>query len=459
MRTSVRIFCAAAAVLAAARADATIYRVGAAGHYATIQQALTAAATAGATTASHDVRIQSGTYPENLRLPDSCCGGRSIRISGGWNALFNLQGTDPAATVVDGGDRGRVFTATDFISGSLLLDRLTLREGYLLTSGTHNLAGGGGLYARIGGTARLSLYRTVLRDNVLRGAGTGNGEAHGAGAQVVLNDASVLSVYDSRFQNNQIVQAAAQLAAYGGGLEVQVRDEARASVQRSEFAGNWAYGSRLSCGGGLFASAWGGNASAITVEDTLFQGNVVSPIGLGSAVELRASRGPSGAPVAMQVSRGRVLSNIGGSSQVHATASDDARIGISDTLVARGRGGVEVLVNGAFANLTNLTVADNSLKGVVGSVNGGGLTVVNTIAYRNTDGDLSLAGTPVVSSFNLVGVDPRFEPGWYELGGGSPAADAGTNVRPAAAGDMDLARRDRTYNGTTDVGAYEWYPY
>lgn len=456
MRTTLRLaVCAASVLAAAARADATIYRVGPAGQYATIQQALTAAATAGSSTASHDVRVQNGTYAENLRLPSPCCGGRSIRVSGAWNALFNVQGFDPATTVIDGRDRGRVLTAIEFRSGQLMLDRLTLRKGRLRTTAAETVATGAGVYGLLGESARLVLFDAVVRDNTIRATAPHSGEAMGAGVHVVLNDASSLSVHGTRFQNNLIVEAGAALASYGGGLAVEARNDARLTVQRSAFVGNWAYGSRLSYGGAVFATG-SADGLSVSLEDSSFEGNVVSPIGLGSAVELRTV---SGTASAARITRCRFLANVGGDSQLDTSAGSGTRIDVNDTLVARGGAGVKASVHGGTTSLVNLTVADNDLRGVVGSATTGQLRVFNTIAWGNAGGDFSLAGAGVLQSHNLVGEDPLFQPGTYELGGASPAADAGTNSVRTGLDDLDLARRDRVYNGTVDIGAYEWYPY
>ena len=73
-------------------------------------------------------------------------------------------------------------------------------------------------------------------------------------------------------------------------------------------------------------------------------------------------------------------------------------------------------------------------------------------------GDLSLAGTEVLTGFNLVGINPGFRPGTYELDGGSAAADAGTNAPPIPLLPVDLALYPRVYNATVDIGAYEWRP-
>lgn len=440
-------------------AGADVFTVGPSGRYATIQAALTEAALTPPyvppTPVTHEIRVQAGTFPENLRLPIPCCGRRNIRVGGGWNASFTSTTGDPASTVIDGRDRGRVFTASALTEGSVKLERLTLREGYLRVSATSPFAAGAGLYASVAGTAFLQLERVHVRDNVIRGEGPGNAEAQGAGASVVVSESGGLSVNLSRFQNNLTVPGEASLASWGGGLNVQVYDRGGVSVSRSEIVGNWAYGSRLSYGGGLYALTEG--AARFGVSDTLVQGNVVSnTIGEGAGVALRAVNGESMG--GSWVNRCRVVSNVVGLSQVSLEASNGAQVQALDSLVAKGRGGVRVLANNSVAVLRNLTVADNDLRGIRGSVTGGLLTLFNTIAFGNEGGDVSVSGSEYRAGFNLVGTDPRFRVGSYELDGGSPAADAGTNSPPTPLGSIDLAGRPRVYNGTVDIGAYEWAP-
>jgi hypothetical protein len=441
-----------------ARAGADYFTVGPDGDYATIQAALTRAAQTPVnptSLVSHRILVQRGTYPENLRLPVPCCTLRWIHVSGGWNATFSSQDTDPTATVVNGRDRGRVLTAS-LSGGTLTLERLVLKEGYLLT-GTTGFTYGAGLQASLSGTAALNLSLVHVRDNVIRGDGPGDAEAQGAGASVVLSDSARLRVYQSRFENNLTVPGGSALASYGGGLNVQVEDASSAIIQRSEFAGNWAYGSRFSNGGGVYAMVERGAGAGFVLEDTTFTGNVVhNSIGHGAGLELRMLAGDAGST--SRITRCRFLSNLVGGSQLSASVSGGTRVDVTDTLVARGRGGVKLLVNNSVANASNLTVADNQLRGIVGSVAGGRLTVFNTIAFANAGGDLALSGMESATGFNLVGIDPRFNGGSYELDGGSPAADAGTNTPPAGLGRLDLGRRPRVYNGTVDIGAYEWVP-
>src|SRR5262245_49798871 len=116
---------------AAAPGEAGEFKVGPAATYPTIQEALTAAALAPLVSTDlrnpdvHHVLVQRGTYLENLRAPNPCCGNRIIRVQGGWDSAFVRRVVDPAKTIVDGRDRGRVLTVPNVSGGTLIIESLT----------------------------------------------------------------------------------------------------------------------------------------------------------------------------------------------------------------------------------------------------------------------------------------------------------------------------------------------
>jgi hypothetical protein len=443
---------------APAWADA-ILTVGPAGHYATLQSALTAAVGPGTpSTSRFEVRVQQGTYLENVRLPNPCCGGRQIVVSGGWNATFNSGSVGPTGTIVDGRDRGRVIDVPNLDLGSLTLRNLTLREGYLRAGGAYGIGTGAGLRAFLSASTTLILDRVHVRSNTIRGEGTGPSEAQGAGAMILVRDTAGVLINDSRFQQNMTVQAATAMAGLGGGLHLQITDRASTTIRRTEFLDNWAYGSRQSFGGGLFAQTW--QQGIVGLEDVLFDGNVVENAnGEGAGLAVRAFSGED--RTTGVISRCRFLSHLVGRSQLHVSAGERTRVDVSDSLVAKGRGGVILLASHqGRVRLTNLTVADNDGPGITGTSTEGSISVFNTLAARNDGVDLALFGSNVLGGFNLEGVDPGFRPdGSYRLDWGSAAIDGGTNTPPAGLGVADLSRGDRVFNGTVDIGAYEFQPY
>jgi hypothetical protein len=432
--------------------------VGPAGDYATLQSALTAAAGPGIpSTTTVEVRIQQGTYLENVRLPNPCCGGRRMVVSGGWNATFSSTTGGPASTIVDGDTRGRVFDVPNLDLGSLTLRNLTLRNGYLRAGGAHGIAVGAGLRAFLSASTSLILSNVHVRSNTIRGEGAGPAEAQGAGAMLLVRDSAGVLINDSRFERNMTLQATTAMAALGGGLHLQIDDRAGVDIRRTEFLGNWAYGTRQSFGGGVFAQTW--ERGIVGLEDVLFDGNVVAHTnGEGAGLALRTGSGED--RTSGIISRTRFLSHLVGRSQLHVAAGDRTRVDVWDSLVARGYGGVILLALRARVRLTNLTVVDNDSNGIIGSSTEGSISVFNTIAARNGGVDLRLFGPDVLSEFNLEGVDPGFQPnGAYRLDWGSPAIDGGTNTPPAGLGIADLSRSDRVFNGTVDIGAYEFQPY
>ena len=462
MRKTVFPVLATLLALTAVRAQAAVLTVGPDGAFDTIQAALAAA---GPSTDTHlEIRVQRGTYLENLRTPSPCCSGRLVSVTGGWNATFSSSMLDPTRTVVDGRDRGRVFTIANLDSGRLTIHNLTLREGLVRAGGVYGIGSGAGLRASLtrqspsGG--QLFLTRVDFRFNTIRGAAAGNAEAQGAGAWIHVNGGTLL-VDRCRFSNNMIVPGDASLASYGGGLHLQMTGGA-AVIGASDFVGNWAYGSRVSHGGGVYALVNPGGNAYLEMGSMDFEGNVVAnDIGEGAGAAVRASGGPGATSVLLH--HLRVTSHPVGQSQLHANVSANTRLELANSLVADGRGGVRVLANDAEAHMTNLTVANNQLAGIRGSVSSGGqLSVFNSIAFENAGGDLSLSGADVTIGNNLVGVDPRFvapHAGDYAIDGASLAADAGFNTPPASFGFHDLAGRNRVFNGTVDIGAYEWHPF
>lgn len=453
-------------VAGSAPSRADVFTVGPAGGFATIQAALTRASQTPVAPTSmvfHEIRVQSGTYDENLRAPNPCCGLRSIRIIGGWNSAFTSSSYDPALTVIDGRSRGRVLTVPRLNAGSLYLTALTLRGGYLRAGGPYGLGYGAGLQASLSASAEMLLYRVVLRNNTIRGEGSGEAEAQGAGASMVLEDDAGVILNETRFQTNMIVPASATLSSLGGGLNLQVFGGA-ATIRKTRFEGNWAYGQRISTGGGMYALIQKEGGIGLALEDSWFEGNVVEDSrGEGAGATVGGFDGNG--TVTARIERCRFLKNVVGRSQLLTAANGNTRLEISDSLVANGSGGVVASASGGHNHVRNLTVANNERRGVQAyAVNGGTLSVFNTIAYENAGGDMSVygaSGSTATSGFNLVGIDPRFvnpTAGNYALDGASPAADTGTNTPPLALGFLDILWNDRVYNATVDIGAYEWHP-
>ena len=103
---------------------AATFTVGTGGTHATIQAAITAAITAGG---DSEIRVEAGTYTENLTVADTMTSG-TLTITGGWDPAFTIRNTDPSVTTISGGSVGRVLTV-EILGGTLTLDGFTLKDG------------------------------------------------------------------------------------------------------------------------------------------------------------------------------------------------------------------------------------------------------------------------------------------------------------------------------------------
>ncbi len=98
-----------------------ILRVGGSGQYTTIQSALRAARD------GDTVQVAQGIYTENITMPIPS----NIRLQAGWNADFTSHSDDNSLTIIDGGQRGRVFLiAVDRpVSTTVVIEGFTIRNG------------------------------------------------------------------------------------------------------------------------------------------------------------------------------------------------------------------------------------------------------------------------------------------------------------------------------------------
>lgn len=179
----------------AATAEAALLTVGPAGSQATIQAAIGSAL---ANAEDDEIRVQSGTYAENLSLTMS---DRSLLLSGGWDSTFVRQSGE---SVVDAGRRGRALALT-VSGGDLLLRSMAFTHGV-------DPALGGGIRASISGGA-VTIERCTIRDNTVGGRDR-NGK--GGGISVELTGSGKLRLTGSEISGNR----AEELLTYGAGIHL-----------------------------------------------------------------------------------------------------------------------------------------------------------------------------------------------------------------------------------------------
>lgn len=442
-------------LLAGGPAAAAVFRVPTSA-YPTVQSAITAAAVLPGT---HEIRLRAGTFDERVTVPAGCCAGQ-VRMTGGWDASFASMTADARLTRLDGGGGGRVVSIPDLDSGRMTFENLTIQGGRL-TARAPDGAFGAGASAFVTASGWLTWRSVRFRMNTIAGHGADPSEAQGAGALVLLADAARLLVEGCLFEKNAIGETGgARLAALGAGLSLQVFG-GDAIVRWTKFHNNTAGGSVFSRGGGLDALVEDVSGLGLTLEDSEFGGNRVgagtgSKVGSGAVLWAAGGGGP-----AIVARRNRFLANLGGRTQVHVSALREARVDLSDSLVARGdKGGLHVFANDGTAHVTNLTVADQSGRGIeTNQAGAGALSIFNTIAFGNAAGDLDVVGgAPPDTGSNLIGIDPLFgDPSWgeYCLSRGTPALDAGDDAPPGGLGPRELYGRPRAWFGSVDIGACE----
>src|SRR5262249_37405260 len=146
------------------------------------------------------------------------------------------------------------------------------------------------------------------------------------------------------------------LSCRGAGLNIQVTG-GNAVIRDTTFLRNFASG-QVTVGGGLHAMVQGVNGTGLTVEDSAFIGNLVPlDTGEGTGADVWVGDG-NGAPAAV-LRRLRFVTQSSGRTQLTVGAVRSARVDVSDSLIANGRGGVRAFANEGVAYFTNLTIAHN----------------------------------------------------------------------------------------------------
>lgn len=279
---------------------------------------------------------------------------------------ITVTGAGAGATVVDGGDKDRIFEVQGG-GAALTLRDLTLRNGRGDGSGVRVSAAGGG-------ASSLDAARTTFSGHVddstavaVEQSGTAaiadatfadNGApvalpaASPSGAAISAQQTATLSVTRTTFSRNR--------ASANGGA-VAVSNDAKASISASVFEG----GETGSYGGALFVQ----NAAQVTVSGSRFTGNVAKDGG-GAVIVWNQSR-----------------LDITGST----FAGNSAGNGL-------GGGGAIGIWNQVTVTVADTTISGNTITSTTGLGGGGGIGVINqaklTVERTTIDGNRVLAGPP-----------------------------------------------------------------
>jgi hypothetical protein len=426
---------AACLVLLAASAHAdplAYFKVGPGGTHATIQSAIDAALAGGG---DKEIRVASGTFPERLTI--RAYGSHAhLLVLGGWDKDFRERRPGGPPTVVDAGRLGAALVV-ESDSLNVGLAGLTFRQG--------DSAVAGGIWARLSGFARLSIWQTVVRDNTAR-------DGAAAGLDAALQDDALLWIEKSLFLENRSESGGAPAVA---GASIRASGSADVILRGTDFTGNEARATGSAEIVGAALQIYVSGSAAARIEDGTFLDNrSISAVG-GPIVAL-GRLDSIGSTAFIGAWRNRLLgSDSGTEPQVYLEQSGPGTLVFGDSVVALGTGPAvrAGVAFGAEVFLTNLTLTDNGGAAVQGL--GGGTTYLsNTILYDN-GGDAS----GVVESRNLrddpLFVDPDTDAYWYHLRPGSPAIDAGGGGAPGGLGRQDIDREARVRGPRVDIGADE----
>ena len=480
----VAVFAFLVAVAVSRATRAAVLTVGPAGSHGTIQSAIDAALANGE---DDEIRVQAGTYPENLTL---AMAGRSLLISGGWNSKFECQCGE---TRVDAGDRGRAL-ALAVSGGALDVRKMSFTHG--VDTGSVGQPGfGGGVKAAIS-AGTVTIAECAVRDNA---AGAHDRDAMGGGIGVELTGSGRLRLTGNEIADNRVSDG----LTYGAGIYLVSRgtsEGASFEIDGNHIADNvGASRSDLdpACGtdpahcAGWLGASWGGGLLIELADD---QGHTVGEVhdNLVADNRLEIDRDPIGhvRATALDVRstglgnqttllRNHFLDNSGpGSSflQVELMALHGSTIRFGDSVVADSNVGGMYAANSGEGTvlLTNLTIADN--RGWVG------LAVSpwrNSFPSRFGPSLLSLAnsiilspngvplwdlvdqeGSSFVMTSTTVGkrLDVKFRNRAghdYRLTRRSVAVDKGKPNPPGGLGPSDVGGGPRKRGRSVDQGAYE----
>lgn len=432
-------------------ASAATFTVGPTGSHSTIQAAIDTAIAAGG---DNEIRVQSGTYFEQVSIPSPP---GSLHLVGGYAADFISRDPSPTASTIDAGSGGRPLSLS-CDHAEVVIESLGVTGGYV--SSARSRVSGGGVLVEAQVTCsvalrNLSIFRNkdVARDHEPGAGGLG---VHAAGEAVV-------DLKDLLIEENQIETGA-------GGLEFLAEDRSRIDMERSTVAKNAQLGGGTASAGDIQVH----HAATISIQDSIFRENRrdIGIYGTGIHVQLWSDC----FDCRLELHRDEFLRNScspripapRGGSQVSLAGQGIGTVHMSDSLVADGEGCGGILAapnSGSRMSITNVTIAHNQGEALIsGSELSPGVDLANNIIFGNgIDDAVDLGGRPrppvfVIAASNSFGVDPLFvDParGDYHLLPGSPGIDRGDDFPIGGLGPRDVEGAPRIQGAHVDIGAYE----
>ncbi|HEX5123748.1 MAG TPA: choice-of-anchor Q domain-containing protein [Rhodanobacteraceae bacterium] len=445
---------ALAALSFAVAIDANAFvTVGPDGEYTSIQDAVNFAMGSG----GDDVRVENCValclWVQSVDFDTSV----DIHLSGGWSADFSGQIPSFTTHLIGSGD-------------DVPIIRAIARNGAIVSVSNFSLDGTGDAGAGLSGLQTHGFVGVahdnaslVVSDNLIYGnvvyTVANVTPPGGAGMALFADGNGVIAAAGNDIGSNQSLGTDTNATA-GGGAYILTAQSGHVDFTLNTLTGNTASNPNGGpCrGGGLFASA--GDNSSQQLRGNVYSGNeqlFCTNGATGDAAELDAS-GAAFLYVFDETWTQNSIDNDPGVYEVFMQASPGGNITAANGLITHGTWGGLLASSDAAGTIyiTNYTIADNPVLGVRGI--GGNTYLANTLLWNNGTDLPDLEGG-ATQEFGLYGVDPSFVDeanGDYRLAAGSAAIDAGTNTPPGGLRFTDLDGNPRPYNGTADIGAYEY---
>ncbi|WP_300617676.1 choice-of-anchor Q domain-containing protein [Dokdonella sp.] len=356
---------------------------------------------------------------------------------------LTVAGKGAGRSIVDGGDRNRVFIHYGF--GTLTLQDLTVSGGYVRASG-NRVAFGGCIAAR----SYISLDRAIVRDCRAIGVGSYGGGTFSYG--LLMQDSTITG----NLASGQLDDATT--AAFGGGAyaySVQIVDST-VTGNRAIYQADPRFSS-YGIGGGVMAIL-GGSISRSTIDSNVSQGR-------GGGIAAFSALTVSNSTISGNLAQ----KEIGGGLFVRWPAS----LQLDNSTVALNRAGADgggIWLNATGSSFRSSIVHGNVVAGNVGNDTGhdigNRLNPYSPGAAQTIQGDHNLIGTGgtlIALPPDTLHVDPMLDSlasnggptHTHALRSGSPAIDAGDNPDGLA---TDQRGKIRRYGTAVDIGAYEDQP-
>ena len=424
-------------------AQAQLFKVGPAGDYATIGDALVDLLAS--PLAVNLIKVQAGvTTLEHLSIPATWTTG-TIWLSGGWNSFFLHQSGNPTDTVISGWSGNSVISVT-MAGGTLVVSDLSIRNG-AATSGA-------GLQIHPTNDSHIRLDRLEISNNTAAFSGT----VQGGGVEARLQDTSTLDIDGCDIHHNIAAGTDAGADVFGGGVYIVSEASSEFSIVDCLIHDNTASSELQVSGPGVSLSLYD-DANGLVTDCVIEDNNASSTVPI--SVVGSGLRGGTSGSAQLNVERIRVFNNTvsvaGFHQQAVLLAGGDSIVTFSDSIIAGGQSDGVYLssTSQSTSYLTNLTVARNGNDGIRISRSAAGTSEVylsNSISTENGGSDLNISGS-VTQTANIIGIDPEFVDFRVEIG--SVAEDAGVIAPTGGLGVADIRGGLRVLGAAPDAGAYE----